>query len=224
MAPDPAPPDWFADLAASDQLPASARGELLERGFVVLPGPVPPGGPAGWGLRGCCGSGRCRRHSGRLDLDQSRRFREPGFRVRLLVRLSAPARSVLPCHRHAVQAELLPRADGARACACAGAARRRASRLGRLAAARFHPDDRSLSAGQRCDALRAGVTSLAADSRRLDARPPRRTGRPGAGMRRGWLAARLRRVCLARSRCQRLRFAAPVASGRVRAEDRSCRD
>ena len=41
MAPDPAPPDWFADLAASDQLPASARGELLERGFVVLPGPVP---------------------------------------------------------------------------------------------------------------------------------------------------------------------------------------
>lgn len=34
--------DWFSTLAASGALPANASAELQERGFVVLPGPVPP--------------------------------------------------------------------------------------------------------------------------------------------------------------------------------------
>jgi hypothetical protein len=34
--------DWFSTLAAGSELPADAASELQERGFVVLPGPVPP--------------------------------------------------------------------------------------------------------------------------------------------------------------------------------------
>lgn len=34
--------DWFSTLAAGNDLPADAAAELQERGFVVLPGPVPP--------------------------------------------------------------------------------------------------------------------------------------------------------------------------------------
>src|SRR5262245_60737553 len=35
--------DWFSALAAGSELPPDAARELHERGFVVLPGPVPPG-------------------------------------------------------------------------------------------------------------------------------------------------------------------------------------
>jgi hypothetical protein len=34
-------PDWFASLAAANSLNAAAAHELEERGFVVIPGPVP---------------------------------------------------------------------------------------------------------------------------------------------------------------------------------------
>lgn len=34
--------DWFSPLAAGSELPTDAASELQERGFVVLPGPVPP--------------------------------------------------------------------------------------------------------------------------------------------------------------------------------------
>lgn len=33
--------DWFSTLAAGNELPADAASELQERGFVILPGPVP---------------------------------------------------------------------------------------------------------------------------------------------------------------------------------------
>lgn len=35
--------DWFSALAAGRELPSGAASELQERGFVVLPGPVPAG-------------------------------------------------------------------------------------------------------------------------------------------------------------------------------------
>ena len=35
--------DWFRRLAAGSELPMEAASELQERGFVVLPGPVPSG-------------------------------------------------------------------------------------------------------------------------------------------------------------------------------------
>jgi hypothetical protein len=35
--------DWFSSLAAGSALPPDAARALLERGFIVLPGPVPPG-------------------------------------------------------------------------------------------------------------------------------------------------------------------------------------
>ena len=35
--------DWFAALAAGNRLPDAAQQELRERGFVVVPGPVPRG-------------------------------------------------------------------------------------------------------------------------------------------------------------------------------------
>ena len=34
--------DWFRTLAAGSELPMDASSELQERGFVVIPGPVPP--------------------------------------------------------------------------------------------------------------------------------------------------------------------------------------
>ena len=34
--------EWFSTLAAGSELPMGAASELQERGFVVLPGPVPP--------------------------------------------------------------------------------------------------------------------------------------------------------------------------------------
>ena len=34
--------DWFSTLAAKSSLPGDAVSDLAERGFVVLPGPVPP--------------------------------------------------------------------------------------------------------------------------------------------------------------------------------------
>ena len=34
--------EWFSRLAAGSELPTDAASELQERGFVVLPGPVPP--------------------------------------------------------------------------------------------------------------------------------------------------------------------------------------
>jgi len=34
--------DWFSTLAAGSELPMDATSELQERGFVVIPGPVPP--------------------------------------------------------------------------------------------------------------------------------------------------------------------------------------
>ena len=33
--------DWFSTLAAGSELPVDAASKLQERGFVVLPGPVP---------------------------------------------------------------------------------------------------------------------------------------------------------------------------------------
>lgn len=33
--------DWFSTLAAGSKLPIDVTTELLERGFVVIPGPVP---------------------------------------------------------------------------------------------------------------------------------------------------------------------------------------
>ncbi len=35
--------DWFSSLAAGNALPPDSARALLERGFIVLPGPVPPG-------------------------------------------------------------------------------------------------------------------------------------------------------------------------------------
>ena len=33
--------DWFSTLASGSELPMNAASKLQERGFVVLPGPVP---------------------------------------------------------------------------------------------------------------------------------------------------------------------------------------
>lgn len=33
--------DWFSTLAAGSELPIDAASELQERGFLILPGPVP---------------------------------------------------------------------------------------------------------------------------------------------------------------------------------------
>jgi hypothetical protein len=40
--------DWFETLAARSELSADAASELHDRGFIVLPGPVPPERMASW--------------------------------------------------------------------------------------------------------------------------------------------------------------------------------
>ena len=76
--------DWFSTLAAGSELPMDAASELQERGFVVLPGPVPPDRveQLANAYTAAMASASRRRHQDRQHLDSGERFRESWRRVR----------------------------------------------------------------------------------------------------------------------------------------------
>jgi hypothetical protein len=215
--------DWFSTLVAGRELPIDAASQLHERGFVVLPGPVPSDRVEQLADAYSAAVASAVVADIRIGSTSTRvsDFVNRGPEFDPLYIFPPLLEACCLVIGRPFKLEFLPRADGAAVHARPEPARRRAQRLRRLAACRFHSDGGCVPAGQRCHPVRAGLAAVAGPASGQRFRSAGRECWAGAGLRPCGLTPRLQWVHMAWPRRKPINGSTPIAPGRVRSERRA---